>query len=265
MNRLDDAFSLAKSENRSLLIGFVTAGFPSKAGTIATAKAMIAGGVDVIEVGFPYSDPVMDGPIIQRAGEIALENKTNALDVLDIVEEISNLAPTLVMTYWNPIEKYGVDKFSTELAMRGGVGLITPDLTIEESAPWLSAAQKADLARVFVVAPSSTDGRLQRVKNSASGFVYAASLMGVTGVRTAISNSAQTLVSKLRKVTSLPIAVGLGVSTGEQAAQVSKYADGVIVGSAFTRLLIDNKNFDSALQAITNLAKELSEIGRAHV
>ena len=258
MNRLDEAFSVAKSENRALLIGFVTAGFPSKAGTIATAKAMIAGGVDVIEVGFPYSDPVMDGPIIQRAGEIALENKTNALDVLDIVEEISNLAPTLVMTYWNPIEKFGVEKFSRELAIRGGVGLITPDLTIEESKTWLNTAQSEGLAKVFVVAPSSTDERLQRVTNSCSGFVYAASLMGVTGVRSEISNSAQTLVAKLRNITSLPIAVGLGVSNREQAAQVSKYADGVIVGSAFTRHLLENQNIDDALKAITNLAKELS-------
>ena len=148
MNRLEEAFSAAKSENRALLIGFVTAGFPSKVGTIATVKAMIAGGVDVIEVGFPYSDPVMDGPIIQRAGEVALQNKTHAQDVLDIVEEISKLAPTLVMTYWNPIEKYGVEKFSTDLARRGGVGLITPDLTIEESAPWLSAAQDRKSTRL---------------------------------------------------------------------------------------------------------------------
>ena len=140
MKTLEEVFASAKNENRAALIGFITAGFPSKSTTVEVAKEMVLGGVDIIEVGFPYSDPVMDGPIIQRAGEIALENKTHALDVLDIVEEISKLAPTLVMTYWNPIERYGVAKFSKELASVGGVGLITPDLTIEESEDWLAAA-----------------------------------------------------------------------------------------------------------------------------
>ena len=141
MTNLTSAFSKAKSENRAALIGFITAGFPEINKTVEVARAMVEGGVDIIEVGFPYSDPVMDGPVIQKAGEAALANKTTSKDVLNIVSEISKLGvPTLVMTYWNPIERYGVAKFSKELASVGGVGLITPDLTIEESEDWLAAA-----------------------------------------------------------------------------------------------------------------------------
>ena len=260
MKTLEEVFASAKNENRAALIGFITAGFPSKSTTVEVAKEMVLGGVDIIEVGFPYSDPVMDGPVIQAAGEVALSGGTKSADVLEIVSEITKLGvPVLVMTYWNPIEKFGVEKFSIELKNAGGTGLITPDLTIEESIDWLGSAEKLGLSRVFVLAPSSTEERIKLVSCKCTGFIYAASLMGVTGVRTDLSNDAIGLVSKIRKYSKLPVAVGLGVANGEQAKSVAKYADGVIVGSAFIKALQSAPNFEAGKAAIKSLAAELSE------
>ena len=220
---LDQVFARAKSEKRAALIGYMPACFPSKEGSKRLIAAMIEGGVDIVEVGFPYSDPVMDGPVIQQAAEIALRNNTSAADVFDVVKASS--APTLVMSYWNPIERYGVDRFAKELANVSGVGVITPDLTVEESQPWIDATESHGINRVYVVAPSSNDQRLSMVTAACSGFVYAASLMGVTGARTTLSSAASELVARLRRVTHLPIAVGLGVSNPTQASEVARYAD----------------------------------------
>ncbi len=240
------------------LIGYVPAGYPTPEGAKEIIKAMITGGVDVIEVGFPYSDPVMDGPIIQAAAELALKNGTNAKTVFDTVEYVAKLdTPVVVMTYWNPIEKYGISNFAKELDKAGGSGVITPDLTIEEAKAWLSACSENDINSIFVVAPSTKELRLREVTSACSGFVYAASLMGVTGIREANSGQAEDLVSRIRSVTSLPVAVGLGVSNAAQAKEVSKFADGVIVGSAFIAKVQSAKDFDSALVAVENLAREL--------
>ena len=260
MKTLEEVFASAKNENRAALIGFITAGFPSKSTTVEVAKEMVLGGVDIIEVGFPYSDPVMDGPVIQAAGEVALSAGTKSADVLEIVSEITKLGvPVLVMTYWNPIEKFGVEKFTNALTKVGGAGLITPDLTIEESSAWLESAEKLNLAKVYVLAPSSSEERIKLVSSKCSGFIYAASLMGVTGVRAAMSNGASELVAKIRNYSNLPIAVGLGVSNGAQAKSVAKYADGVIVGSAFIKALQSAPNFEAGKAAIKSLAAELSE------
>ena len=254
------AFSKAKSEKRALLIGFITAGYPSKERSLEIAKAMVAGGVDLIEVGFPYSDPVMDGPVIQRAAEIALANGAKASEVLELVSGVSKLeVPVVVMTYWNPIEKYGVNNFAQDLKTAGGSGLITPDLTIEEAEEWNGVSQEKDLAKIFVVAPSSTEERLPRVTENCSGFVYAASLMGVTGARSVVSSEAKSLVDRVKKVSKLPVAVGLGVSNGEQARAVAQFADGVIVGSAFLKIIQEESDFERALTRIRELAAELRE------
>lgn len=258
MPSLSEVFDRAKSENRAALIGFITAGFPDKSSSIEIAKEMIAGGVDIIEVGFPYSDPVMDGPVIQKAGEVALAGGVKSRDILDIVSKISALGvPVLVMTYWNPIERYGVAKFASELEKAGGVGLITPDLTIEEADSWNSTAKEKNLAKVYVLAPSSSEERVKLVSDNCSGFIYAASLMGVTGTRNSVSGDASELVARIRKVSSLPIAVGLGVSNGEQAKAVASYADGVIVGSAFIKAVQNAKNFSEGKIAVKRLAEEL--------
>jgi tryptophan synthase alpha chain len=253
---LDQVFARAKSEKRAVLIGYMPAGFPDKEGSKRLIAAMIDGGVDVIEVGFPYSDPVMDGPVIQQAAEISLRNNTKASDVFEIVK--TSTVPTLVMSYWNPIERFGVTRFAQELASASGVGVITPDLTVEESQPWIEATNSCGINRVYVVAPSSSDQRLSMVTGACSGFVYAASLMGVTGARTTLSSAASELVSRLRRVTNLPIAVGLGVSNPAQASEVAHYADGVIVGSAFIKLVLESSNLEEAIPKVRELAEQLS-------
>ena len=256
---LDELFVRVRSENRAALIGYLPAGFPTQEGCIAALTAMVEGGVDAVEIGYPYSDPVMDGPVIQAAADTSLRNGTGAQEVMATLAAISKVAPSVVMTYWNPIERYGVENFLKDLKANGGSGVITPDLTIEESELWIASSKLHDTNRIYVVAPSTSDDRLRKVTEATSGFVYAASLMGVTGTRTSVSSSAQSLVSKLRTVTNLPIAVGLGVSTPDQAREVAQYADGVIVGSAFIRLLQESSTLAEGVEKVRELAQDLSK------
>lgn len=256
---LDDLFVKVRAENRAALIAYIPAGFPSRSGCTKAIQALAAAGVDAIEIGFPYSDPIMDGPTIQEAAEIAIKAGTSAADVLTALKSASEAGvAAVVMTYWNPVEKYGVDKFAQAIAAHGGSGVVTPDLTIEESGPWLAATSSSSINPIYVVAPSTSDARLAQVAAKTGGFVYAASVMGVTGARANISVDAAALVSRIRGVTSLPVCVGLGVSTREQAKSVAAYADGVIVGSAFIKLLLDAEDEDGALSAVSMLAKELA-------
>jgi tryptophan synthase alpha chain len=259
-NWLSELFAKTKSQNRAALIGYLPAGFPNKSDSLDYIKAMIAGGVDAIEVGFPYSDPVMDGPVIQQASEISLKNQVKADDVLKLQSEIANLnVPAIVMSYWNPIERYGVDDFLTKMQKNNGAAVITPDLTIDESNQWIENCRKFGINSIFVVAPNTSDERLAQVTNLCTGFIYAASIMGVTGTRNVVSNQAQELVARIRKFSELPVAVGLGVSNRDQAKEVAKYADGVIVGSAFVKLILENQDKELALSKVEKLAKELSE------
>lgn len=167
------------------------------------------------------------------------------------------------MTYWNPVERYGVDRFAEELAAAGGAGVITPDLILDEAADWIAATDKHGLDRIFLVAPSSTDARLKLTTDACGGFVYAASTMGITGTRTSVGNRAAELVARTRKVTELPICVGLGVSNATQAAEIAAYADGVIVGSAFVRALLDAPTPEAGMDAVRALAADLAEGVRA--
>ena len=259
MTQLDAVMAKVRSENRAALIAYIPAGFPSKSGCAKAVQALADAGVDAIEIGFPYSDPVMDGPVIQEAADISLKAGTNAADVFDALKVASSTGvAAVVMTYWNPIEKYGVEKFAQAIADNGGSGVITPDLTIEESEAWLAATTKAQINPIYVVAPSTKDPRLAEVTSKTGGFVYAASLMGVTGTRNSVSTGAAELVARVRTVTDLPISVGLGVSTREQAKSLAAYADGVIVGSAFIKLLLEAKSEQDGLDAISHLASELA-------
>ncbi|GAC1322212.1 MAG: tryptophan synthase subunit alpha [Mycobacteriales bacterium] len=256
---LGAAFARARAENRAALVGYLPAGFPSYDGAVAALTAMVAAGVDVVEIGLPYSDPLMDGPTIQEAVDIAREQGTGTAAVLRTVEAVAATGvPTLVMTYWNPIERYGVERFAADLAAAGGAGMITPDLVPEEAADWVAAADRHGLDRVFLVAPSSTQARLRLVAETSRGFVYAASTMGVTGARDAVGDRAAGLVERFREVAEIPVAVGLGVSTGAQAAEVAGYADGVIVGSAFVRCLLDAVTPAAGVEAAAALAAELA-------
>jgi len=257
---LDELFVKTRSENRAALIAYIPAGFPSIEGCKKVIQAFVDGGVDAIEIGFPYSDPVMDGPTIQAAADRSLAQGTGAKEVFEALKVATDAGvAAVVMTYWNPIEKYGVEKFAQSIADNGGSGVITPDLTIEESASWKEAVEKIGINPIYVVAPSTTDARLPKVTSRCSGFVYAASLMGVTGTRTSVSSGAPDLVALIRTTTDLPIAVGLGVSTREQAKGVAGYADGVIVGSAFIKALLDAPDEATGLAAVKALASELAQ------
>lgn len=237
---ISSTFARARAEHRGALIGYLPAGFPTVDGAIAAARAMAGAGADLIEIGLPYSDPLMDGPVIQEAVHRALESGVRVADVLRTVEAVATAGvPVLVMTYWNPVDHYGVEAFARDLAGAGGCGLITPDLTPEEAGPWLTAAASHGLDPVFLVAPSSSDERIALITAACGGFVYAASVMGITGARATVGGAAAGLVARVRQHTGLPVAVGLGVSTAAQAAEVAGFADGVIVGSAFVKRLID--------------------------
>ena len=259
MSALADALSKAKAENRAALIGYLPVGYPSIDGSIEAMLAMVEGGVDVVEVGVPYSDPGMDGPVIQRAVDPAVRAGVGLRDSLRAVEAVAAIAPAVVMTYWNPVEHYGVERFAADLAAVGGAGVITPDLIPDEAGEWIAAARQQSLDTVFLVAPSSTDARLAATVDQCRGFVYAASTMGVTGVRGAVSDAAQTLVARVRAVRpDTPVCVGLGVSNAEQAGEIAAYADGVIVGSAFVRCLLDAPDAAAGARAAGELAAELA-------
>src|SRR6202171_3939480 len=239
-SRLAPLFDSCRREDRSALIGYLPTGFPDVPTSIEAMTAMVESGCDMVEVGIAYSDPGMDGPTIAAATQAALRGGVRVRDSLAAVEAISNAGGrAVVMTYWNPVLRYGVDAFARDLAAAGGLGLITPDLIPDEAGEWLAVSDSHDLDRIFLVAPSSTPERLAATARASRGFVYAASTMGVTGARDAVSVAAPELVRRVKAVSDIPVGVGLGVRSREQAAQIGAYADGVIVGSALVLALKD--------------------------
>ena len=255
-----EVIARARAEGRAALVGYLPAGFPSYDGGIAALTAMVKAGVDVVEVGLPYSDPVLDGPVVQAAADQALRNGTRIKDVIGTVEAVAATgAAVVVMTYWNPVLHYGVERFARDLAAAGGSGLITPDLIPDEAGEWLGVAEATGLERIFLVAPSSTPARIASTVAACRGWVYAASTMGVTGIRSTTSSVAPALVERVRAATALPVGVGLGVSSGDQAAEVASYADAVIVGSAFVRRVLDADDEAAAAGAVAGLAVELAD------
>ena len=264
VGRVGELLARTREQGRAALVGYLPVGFPDVQGSIDAMVAMVEAGVDIVEIGVPYTDPLMDGAVIAHAADIALKGGTRLKDVFTAVRAVVDAgAPALVMTYWNPVLRYGVDRFADDLAKAGGSGLITPDLIPDEAADWIAAAERNDLDRVFLVAPSSTPARLRSTTSACRGFVYAASTMGVTGTRSTVGDAAEVLVTRTRAVTDSPICVGLGVSTGAQAAQVASFADGVIVGSALVRCLTDTGSRQDGLTAIRKLSAELAAGVRA--
>lgn len=254
MSGLDELFTTCRAEHRAALVGYLPAGYPTVDDSARLLTALIESGVDLVEVGLPYSDPVLDGPTIQAAAEIALRGGTRIRDVFSVVERVASAGGrAVVMTYYNPVFRYGVDRFARDLAAAGGLGLITPDLIPEEAGDWLAASAEHGLDRIFLVAPSSTEERIASTAAAGSGFLYAASVMGVTGARDALGPAAAELVARTRPHTTLPIGVGLGVRSGAQAAAVAGFADAVIVGSA----LVTASNSGEA--AMRELAVELAD------
>lgn len=238
------------------LIGYFPAGYPNLDDSIQAAIAMCKNGVDVLELGVPYSDPVMDGLVIQQATEIALENGFKLKQIFEAVAAITAEVdtPVLVMTYWNPVLSYGVEKFAKELAEAGGAGLITPDLIPDEANEWLIASDKYDLDRVFLAAPTSTPARVKNASNLSRGFVYAVSTMGITGTRDSVDDLAKTVVASVRQQSQeQSTAVGIGISSANQVADVNSYADGAIVGSAFIKAYSEG-----GIEALSQKVRELS-------
>ena len=251
--RLGAVFSACRDEGRAALIGYLPTGYPSVDVSIDALVALVESGCDIVEVGVPYSDPVMDGPVIATATEAALQGGVRVRDTLRAVEAISAAGGhAVVMTYWNLVLHYGIDAWSRDLAAAGGLGMITPDLIPDEADEWLAAAEAHDLDRIFLVAPSSTPERLAKTVEASSGFVYAASTMGVTGARDVVSNAAPELVRRVKEVSDIPVGVGLGVRSREQAAEIAAFAEGVIVGSALVSALTDG------LAAVRTLTEELA-------
>ncbi|QQQ74979.1 tryptophan synthase subunit alpha [Saccharothrix sp. 6-C] len=241
MSRLDPVFSACRAESRAALIGYLPAGYPTLEGSKDVLRTMVSSGCDLVEVGLPFSDPVMDGVTIQRAAEQALRGGFRVRDLFGVVESVAEAGGrAVVMTYWNPVLAYGVDRFARDLAAAGGLGVITPDLVPDEGAEWIAATDAHDLDRIFLVAPSSTEERISLTARSSRGFLYATSVMGVTGARDVVSTAAPALVKRVREHTDLPIGVGLGVRNGAQAAELAAFADGVIVGSAFVSAVQDD-------------------------
>lgn len=239
-SRLGPVFDACRADNRAALIGYLPTGYPDVQTSMLAMTALVESGCDIIEVGVPYSDPGMDGPTIAGATETALRGGVRVRDTLAAVEAISAAGGVaVVMTYWNPVLRYGVDAFARDLASAGGYGLITPDLIPDEAQQWLTASDAHRLDRIFLVAPSSTPQRLIATVEASRGFVYATSTMGVTGAREAVSHAAPEIVARVKAVSGLPIGVGLGIRSRDQAAQVASYADGVIVGSALVSALRD--------------------------
>lgn len=257
--RAAEAFAKSKAEGRAALVGYLPAGFPTLADSIKAVEIMIDHGADIIELGLPYSDPVMDGPAIQRAADQALAQGFRTRQVFEVTEAVSGRVPILVMTYWNLVERYGVDRFARDFKAAGGAGLITPDLIPDEAQEWIAASDEHDLDRIFLVAPSSTEERIASTVEACRGFVYAQSVMGVTGARAATSAAAPELVRRTRAHTDLPIGVGLGVRSGDQAAEIASYGDAVIVGSAIVNCYLDADDIPAGHQRLADLTADLAE------
>ncbi len=259
-----ELFTRFKAQNKPAFIGYLPFGFPTMEQSLEAFATMVENGADIVEIGLPYSDPVMDGPVIQAASQIALNNGERIADVFKAVETVANAGGVpLIMSYWNLIYHYGVERFAADFANAGGAGLITPDLIPDEAGEWIEASDRHGLDRIFLVSPDSTDERLRVVCENARGFVYAASRMGVTGERSSLGTSSEDLVARPRKAGAENVCVGIGVSTAAQGKAVGQYADGVIVGSALVHTLLtedgDARELTSGLAALAAKTAELAE------
>ena len=241
MSRVAAAIDAAKAAGRGAFVGYLPIGYPDLQTSIDAAVALAEAGADILELGPPYSDPVMDGAVIQEATQAALAAGFRLRDTFTAVRAIAARVdvPILVMTYWNPVMQYGVDRFADDLLAAGGAGLITPDITPDAAADWIAASERTGLDRVFLAAPTSTDERLQMIAESSTGFVYTVSTMGITGERTELDAAARALVDRLRAHGVENACVGIGISTADQVDGVLDYADGAIVGTALVRALRD--------------------------
>ena len=250
MSRIAERFAQRRAEGRPAFVGFVTAGDPSLERTVELAAELDGVGVDVLELGVPFSDPIADGPVIQRACERALGRGVTLARVLDAVRQIRRRSelPLVLFSYANPLFHYGAERLTGEARDAGVDGVLVTDLPPEEADGWLAAARAAGLDTVFLAAPTSPDERLRRVAAASRGFVYAISRTGVTGERDALSDDARPLVGRLKQLTKEPVALGFGIGTPEQVKAAGEVADGVVVGSALVRYLEEHPQGDLGAQ-----------------
>lgn len=255
MSQVADRIGQRRADSRGALIGYLPAGFPNLETSIEAAQTLADEGFDIIEFGLPYSDPMMDGGVIQAATSEALKNGFKVADAFTAIRELTERVdtPVVVMGYWNLILQQGVASFAEQLKAAGGAGMVTPDLTPDEADEWLRVSDDYDLDRIFLAAPTSSDERLKMITELSRGFVYTVSTMGVTGARTDVDSAARTLVERLRAVGCENSCVGIGISTGAQVREVLEYADGAIVGSALVRALAEG-----GIENLRSLAKELA-------
>jgi tryptophan synthase alpha chain len=242
MSNTEEILHSLADKGEPALIGYFPAGYPTMQESVEACVAMCESGIDILELGVPYSDPVMDGLVIQVATEQALTNGFKLSMFFELLKQITSRVetPVLVMSYWNPILQYGVERFARDLKSAGGAGLITPDLIPDEAADWLSYSDELGLDRVFMATPSSSQKRLDEVARLSKGFIYAVSTMGITGAREDLDAKARGVVSGVRDTkTTVPVCVGIGISTAEQVSEVNTYADGAIVGSVFIKAYRD--------------------------
>jgi len=250
MGRIAERFARRKTEGRAAFVPFLTAGDPSLDRTVEVAVGLETSGADVLELGVPFSDPVADGPVIQRSSERALGRGVTLASVLGAVRRIRERSelPLLLFSYYNPLLRHGLDRLAGEAADAGVDGVLVTDLPPEEGEEWISGARAAGIDTVFLAAPTSPPERLRRVAEASRGFVYAVSRTGVTGERQALSDEARPLVERLHELTEVPVALGFGLSTPEQVAEAAQVADGVVVGSALVRFLEDQPDGDVGAQ-----------------
>lgn len=255
MSKISELLEANTASNRGSLIGYFPAGFPTVDESVEALVAMAKNGCDVLEIGVPYSDPVMDGIVIQKATEKALENGFRLKQLFDVIRGVRDEVetPILVMSYWNPIMRFGVEDFAAQLKEAGAQGIITPDLIPDEASSWIGVSEKLELDRVFLVAPSSSDQRIESTSAASSGFVYSVSTMGITGERANLDEIAKSLTSRVKTLGSVPTCVGVGISTAAQVREVNSYASGAIVGTAFV-----NAFATGGITALTEKTKELA-------
>lgn len=259
MNRIEQAFERLKSEGQRALITYLTAGDPSPDRTVELILALEAGGADIIELGVPFSDPMADGPVIQKASERALAAGTSLRRVLEIIRETRTRSeiPIVVFSYLNPVLRYGFERFAEAAAEAGADGALLTDLNIEAAEPYLQQMRKRDLATVFLGSQTSTDERLRKLADASTGFLYLVSTAGVTGMRQTVSGQAIPLLERARGLTAIPLAVGFGLSTREHMESVAPYADGAIVGSAIMRLIEENQEAPDLAEKLRDFAADL--------
>ena len=258
MGKVEEVLVANQKQGKGSLIGYFPAGYPTVQDSIEACVALCENGVDVLELGVPYSDPVMDGEVIQKATEQALANGFKLEQLFDVIRGVTSRVetPVLVMTYWNPVLRYGLRRFAENLKASGAVGLITPDLIPDEASDWIAISKELELDRVFLVAPSSSDQRVQANSEQSEGFVYAVSTMGITGERTELDRIARSLVERVKAQSDTPVCVGVGVSNGSQVAEVNSYADGAIVGTALIRAYSESGK-PGLLKKVNELVSEI--------